>query len=266
MPATDSAAPEARRGAHHPAIPGFCSAYQHRFRVPVDVQHRVNNVNALQLFAVLGPWFSSAPGANICMAIVPKKGSPSSGPPPKDDSSPTSSADASQRHNPALEAAEEEPDPSSDDEQDPPGAILEIWQDKPVLEYLFISTLADTPSCQLIAASWPSQAQQLPRLVMTPSTMSSSLTAPSALPLLERAHPAPLLKLQLPPATRTLRRMTLWIGYWTQARACCSSKGASIARMCDAGGGWWQALASGCPSAVPIHGFEALSASTIETY
>lgn len=53
--------------------PFFCAEYQQRFGKPVDPQHRVDNLQALQLYAGLGPWLSNAAGSNIMVAVAPKK-------------------------------------------------------------------------------------------------------------------------------------------------------------------------------------------------
>jgi hypothetical protein len=53
--------------------PEFCAQYLERFRAPVNYHHRVDNINALQLYSELGPWLSNGPVANIQLAAVPKK-------------------------------------------------------------------------------------------------------------------------------------------------------------------------------------------------
>jgi thymidylate kinase len=54
--------------------PQFHAEYLRRFGSEVDVNHRVNNIKALSVFADLGPWRSNGPSANIQIAVVPLKG------------------------------------------------------------------------------------------------------------------------------------------------------------------------------------------------
>jgi hypothetical protein len=56
--------------------PLFQAEYEQRFSSPVDTSHRINNLHALDLYAALGPWLSSAPGANVLLAVAPKKALP----------------------------------------------------------------------------------------------------------------------------------------------------------------------------------------------
>jgi thymidylate kinase/transposase InsO family protein len=53
--------------------PLFESEYLRIHGTPVDPNHRVDNHNALELYATLGPWAAAAPGAHIAVAIAPRK-------------------------------------------------------------------------------------------------------------------------------------------------------------------------------------------------
>jgi thymidylate kinase len=56
--------------------PLFCVEYGRRFGHPVDVSHRIDNPKALELYAALGPALCNGRGANIMVAIAPKKSLP----------------------------------------------------------------------------------------------------------------------------------------------------------------------------------------------
>jgi thymidylate kinase len=56
--------------------PDFCAEYVRRHNEPVDINHRVDNSKAAELYAAMGPWQSSAEGANIAVAVAPKKALP----------------------------------------------------------------------------------------------------------------------------------------------------------------------------------------------
>jgi hypothetical protein len=51
----------------------FCEEYKQRHGTEVDLDHRVDNTRALDLYASLGPWLSNGPSANILVAIAPRK-------------------------------------------------------------------------------------------------------------------------------------------------------------------------------------------------
>jgi thymidylate kinase len=53
--------------------PQFCAEYEKRYYTPINHGHRIDNTQALQLYAELGPWLSNGPNANIQVAAVPKK-------------------------------------------------------------------------------------------------------------------------------------------------------------------------------------------------
>jgi thymidylate kinase len=53
--------------------PQFCTEYARRFGQQVDPQHRIDNLQALELYAEMGPWLVNGPDANIQIAAVPKK-------------------------------------------------------------------------------------------------------------------------------------------------------------------------------------------------